>query len=80
MARGRDATDVALTTSFGAAKLCGFKVWTEECAEAQIDQPEAVFAAAPAAMPLAPAAAVPPAPAPLTTTPTPPPPIMPVAA
>jgi transglutaminase-like putative cysteine protease len=86
MARGRDATDVALTTSFGAAKLCGFKVWTEECTEAQIEQPEAVFAAAPAAMPLAPAATTPAAPAPapapnLTPTPTPPPPpIMPVAA
>jgi transglutaminase-like putative cysteine protease len=29
MARGRDATDVALTTSFGAANLVGFKVWTD---------------------------------------------------
>jgi hypothetical protein len=29
MARGRDATDVALTTSFGTANLTGFTVWTE---------------------------------------------------
>ncbi|HEY9825408.1 MAG TPA: transglutaminase family protein [Stenomitos sp.] len=29
MARGRDATDVALSTSFGTAKLEKFKVWTE---------------------------------------------------
>jgi transglutaminase-like putative cysteine protease len=29
-ARGRDAVDVALTTSFGQAKLEKFKVWTEE--------------------------------------------------
>jgi transglutaminase-like putative cysteine protease len=30
MARGRDATDVALTTTFGATNLAGFKVWTDE--------------------------------------------------
>ncbi len=30
MARGRDATDVALTTSFGAVQLELFKVWTDE--------------------------------------------------
>ncbi len=30
MARGRDATDVAITTSFGACRLTGFKVVTEE--------------------------------------------------
>jgi transglutaminase-like putative cysteine protease len=30
MARGRDAVDVALTTSFGAAQLTSFKVWTDE--------------------------------------------------
>jgi transglutaminase-like putative cysteine protease len=29
-ARGRDATDVALTTSFGSAKLEKFTVWTDE--------------------------------------------------
>jgi transglutaminase-like putative cysteine protease len=32
MARGRDAVDVALTTSFGAARLAQFKVWTDEVA------------------------------------------------
>jgi transglutaminase-like putative cysteine protease len=30
MARGRDATDVALTTSFGQANLEKFTVWTEQ--------------------------------------------------
>ncbi len=30
IARGRDAADVALTTSFGRATLESFKVWTEE--------------------------------------------------
>ena len=30
MARGRDAVDVALTTSFGAANLTQFTVWTDE--------------------------------------------------
>jgi transglutaminase-like putative cysteine protease len=29
-ARGRDAVDVALTTSFGATKLEKFLVWTDE--------------------------------------------------
>lgn len=33
MAYGRDATDVALTTSYGSAPLVGFKVWTHEVAE-----------------------------------------------
>jgi transglutaminase-like putative cysteine protease len=33
MARGRDATDVALTTSFGATNLLKFKVWTDELRE-----------------------------------------------
>jgi len=32
MARGRDATDVALSTNFGQATLSGFKVITEEAA------------------------------------------------
>src|SRR5207302_1063843 len=30
MARGRDAVDVALTTSFGATELKEFSVWTDE--------------------------------------------------
>jgi len=33
MARGRDAVDVAMTTSFGAAKLEKFLVWTDELKE-----------------------------------------------
>ena len=33
MARGRDATDVALTTSFGPTNLEKFLVWTDEIAE-----------------------------------------------
>ena len=32
MARGRDAIDVAITTTFGANTLVGFKVWTDEVA------------------------------------------------
>ncbi|HXE55655.1 MAG TPA: transglutaminase family protein, partial [Tepidisphaeraceae bacterium] len=32
-ARGRDAVDVALTTSFGSARLESFDVWTDEVAE-----------------------------------------------
>ena len=34
MARGRDAVDVALTTSFGAATLTRFTVWTDEIVSA----------------------------------------------
>ena len=34
MARGRDATDVAIVTSFGPCTLAGFKVVTEEVTEA----------------------------------------------
>jgi hypothetical protein len=30
IARGRDAADVALTTSFGPSTLESFKVWTDE--------------------------------------------------
>jgi transglutaminase-like putative cysteine protease len=33
MARGRDAVDVALTTSFGATTLEAFRVWTDELPE-----------------------------------------------
>ena len=32
MARGRDATDVAIVTSFGPCTLAGFKVVTQEVA------------------------------------------------
>jgi transglutaminase-like putative cysteine protease len=34
IARGRDAADVAMTTTFGPNTLEGFKVWTDEIAEA----------------------------------------------
>ena len=34
MARGRDATDVAIVTSFGPCTLAGFKVITDEVPEA----------------------------------------------
>ena len=30
MARGRDATDVAISTTFGPNTLSGFEVWTDE--------------------------------------------------
>jgi transglutaminase-like putative cysteine protease len=33
MARGRDAVDVALTTSFGSSRLANFQVWTDEVAQ-----------------------------------------------
>jgi hypothetical protein len=33
MARGRDAVDVALSTTFGPATLTGFKVVTDEIPE-----------------------------------------------
>jgi hypothetical protein len=35
MARGRDAVDVALTTSFGPAQLEKFTVWTDEVGQPQ---------------------------------------------
>jgi len=44
MARGRDATDVAITTSFGPNTLAGFMVHTDE-----VPEPAAPTAAAPAA-------------------------------
>ena len=36
IARGRDAADVAITTTFGRHKLKNFTVWTEEVTEASI--------------------------------------------
>jgi len=42
MARGRDAVDVALTTSFGSAPLARFVVWTDEVGPEAIDQPQAI--------------------------------------
>ena len=41
MARGRDATDAALTTAFGAAKLVRFDVHTDEVATADLTRPPA---------------------------------------
>jgi hypothetical protein len=35
MATGRDATDVAITTSFGDARLVRFEVTSDEVTEAQ---------------------------------------------
>jgi transglutaminase-like putative cysteine protease len=35
IARGRDASDVAISNSFGFTTLAGFKVWTDEIAEAR---------------------------------------------
>jgi transglutaminase-like putative cysteine protease len=34
MARGRDATDVAITNTFGPNSLAGFKVWTDQIVDA----------------------------------------------
>ena len=42
MARGRDATDVALTTSFGTATLAKFIVWTDEVGPEALDWPEQI--------------------------------------
>ena len=36
MARGRDAVDVALTTSFGPSLLEKFTVWTDEVSQPQL--------------------------------------------
>jgi transglutaminase-like putative cysteine protease len=35
MARGRDAADVAMTTTFGPNELEGFKVWTDEVSDTE---------------------------------------------
>lgn len=40
MARGRDATDAALTTTFGTNQLESFKVWTDEVPDAVLRQPQ----------------------------------------
>jgi len=45
MARGRDATDVALTTSFGTATLVKFAVWTDEVGPEALDQPPQIKSA-----------------------------------
>ena len=33
MARGRDATDVAISTAFGPNTLAGFRIWTDEVSQ-----------------------------------------------
>jgi transglutaminase-like putative cysteine protease len=40
MARGRDAVDVALTTSFGKTTLTKFTVWTDEVSEWALSDPQ----------------------------------------
>lgn len=44
MARGRDAADVAMTTTFGVNQLQSFKVWTDEVTAAAISQPQLLAA------------------------------------
>jgi transglutaminase-like putative cysteine protease len=39
MARGRDAVDVALTTSFGTTQLESFRVWTDEVGPDELARP-----------------------------------------
>jgi transglutaminase-like putative cysteine protease len=41
IARGRDAADVAMTTTFGANTLSGFRVWTDEIACLETRSPAA---------------------------------------
>jgi len=40
MARGRDAADTALTTTFGVHPLASFTVWTDEVSEEALRQPQ----------------------------------------
>ncbi len=42
MARGRDATDVALTTSFGTTRLEKFVVWTDPVEPEALNEPQAI--------------------------------------
>jgi transglutaminase-like putative cysteine protease len=42
MARGRDAVDVALTTSFGTSKLVKFVVWTDEVGPEALTLPPSI--------------------------------------
>jgi transglutaminase-like putative cysteine protease len=44
MARGRDAVDVALTTSFGKTSLTKFTVWTDEVPDRALLEPQANLA------------------------------------
>jgi transglutaminase-like putative cysteine protease len=40
MARGRDAVDVAMTTSFGKSSLARFTVWTDEVSDQALYEPQ----------------------------------------
>ena len=40
MGYGRDAVDVALTTSFGMTNLVSFTVWTSEASEQELFEPQ----------------------------------------
>jgi transglutaminase-like putative cysteine protease len=42
MARGRDAVDVALTTSFGPTSLTKFRVWTDEVPDYALSAPQGI--------------------------------------
>ena len=42
MARGRDAVDVAMTTSFGKTTLTRFTVWTDEVSGPALVQPQSI--------------------------------------
>jgi transglutaminase-like putative cysteine protease len=53
MARGRDAVDVALTTSFGEHTLTSFKVWTDEVQEQALAEPQAIPDTVPLLAPVA---------------------------
>jgi len=56
MAYGRDATDVALTTSYGNAPLAGFTVWTEEVGQETLGElaPKGIQAVEPPPFPAPP--------------------------
>ena len=40
LARGRDAADVAIITTFGPNTLEGFRVWTDEISDTSVDRPD----------------------------------------
>ena len=53
IARGRDATDVAMTTSFGPARLERFRVWTDEVGPEMVGQPDSIYVPPTAITPVA---------------------------
>jgi hypothetical protein len=46
MARGRDAADVAMTTTFGVNQLQSFQVWTDEVQLDSLNEPAQSLAGA----------------------------------